>query len=59
MLFLKSVAAKGPKCESVKTEEQKYHLEDEGHRPTDADGLVEAQLQILSRKEEHKSPQAG
>lgn len=36
----------------VKAGGQKYHLEDEGHRPTDADRLVEAQLQILTRKEE-------
>lgn len=43
----------------VKAEGQKYHLEDEGHRPTDADRLVEAQLQILTRKEEVVRPRSN
>lgn len=54
-VILQSAAIKGQTHDSVMTEGQKYHLEDEGDRPTDADCLVEAQLQILTRREEKRT----
>ena len=41
-----------PRHAFIRKEVQKYHLKYEGHRPTYANRLVKAQLQILLRGQE-------